>query len=191
MNPLVDNINGVLGFSRDALITETSNTALASSALDTTISKVRDPIRKVTRNIWTSTSDFKSVQLYESDVANYDTELTFAENVQDINFNTEKASFLKVLYPENDPDQDELYGPQVADGDGKPIRRNKFILNFPPNIEDPIEKQEAEIKSFFDAMYRPDTRDETLQAYVYPYTSQMTSFDYEPEEKEWAENNFG
>jgi hypothetical protein len=188
--PLPSDINDIVGFSRNALITERDNTAVVSeTTLVAPSNNVRDPIRKVTRNIWTSTSDFKGVQLFESDVAPYDTELTFAENVQNIDFNTEKAQFLKVLYPEDDPEQEQLYLIS-ADEEGRPVRRCKFILRFPPMTEGTSEFQEGQIQAFFDTMFFPSRADTAWGKFTYKYPSQMQIFDWTPEEMTAAEDLF-
>jgi hypothetical protein len=165
--PLEDNISGIAGFAREALVTEMNNTAVVSAATMVSPSNnVKDPIRKVTRNIWTSTSDFKNVELFGSELASYDAELTFEENVNNLNLDKEKASFLKVLFLQNDPAQDQIYpagadalGATGADVLGRPLRRNKFILRLPFNTEDSIEFQKAKTMAFFNSMFKPSTRE--------------------------------
>jgi len=154
-NPLPESLNGVVGFSRDALFTETGNTAIVSAeTLVSPQNNVRDPVRKVTRNIWTSTDDFKNVELFGSPTAFYDDDLTFAKNVGNADFNKEKMPVV-VFFPAEQSGQDDVY---TTSGRGEPIRKNKLLLAFPqrPDRDEGFER--AEGLAFLAAMFKPDTR---------------------------------
>jgi hypothetical protein len=166
-NPLPESLNGVVGFSRDALFTETGNTAIVSA--ETSVgpqNNVRDPVRKVTRNIWTSTDDFKNVELFGSPTALYDDDLTLAENVGNTDFNKEKMPVV-VLFPEGQPGQDDIY---TTSGRGEPIRKNKFVFVLPQRLDRDEGFERAEGLAVLTAMFKPHTRTDLGYEFVL-YTS--------------------